>query len=109
MNVNHRIGQCMFSASLVKIPTDGISGRKTLERQSHDNSYIMYYTQDHGRRGKNTAISSAIIDRSDADQSIKSMLIMVSWEIWQERNNCTFTGMIAAVNDIVVPGGCKMH
>lgn len=56
-------------------------------------------------RGKKRSpdIVSTIINNTTPGQrkGIKSLTILILWEIWQERNLCTFRGKIASANEII--------
>lgn len=49
-----------------------------------------------------TAVIRAIVRSTDtsAGRGIRSMVILISWEIWHERNNCTFRGKLPAQSDV---------
>lgn len=48
-------------------------------------------------------ISQAIVRRMAAEhkKGIKTMIMMISWELWKERNACVFRAKIPGVSDVI--------
>lgn len=53
--------------------------------------------------GQSSAAIQAIIRGASKEcrKGIKTMILMITWEIWRERNNCIFRGKLPRVSDVI--------
>lgn len=53
--------------------------------------------------GHSTAAAQAIIRGANKDfrKGIRTMIMLITWEIWNERNNCIFRGKLPSLPDVI--------